>query len=284
MEFIQDDIHRSYQQPSGTGFEPYAIIQILYITVVLVLWFNTVKKNHYNTGKRIREEEDSSLDLIGYLCWFLCCFGLCLYVWTSDKHHTNDNKVVEGYANIYTVYLFGQSLLSLGHLKRRWTILEYLGQIIAAVGYHLVYLTYGHFIPPYTTVSFGALIISVLLTTLSILLKRYNLFGSGHAVATHQQTELLCDLFYVSGASLGLWTILRAYLDTGGNIVILRGLIGGVFGAMNLFWPKLLPKKYYKIVSRVSDCVTYVPWVLIAAGELDRITALGDPTTTSNVI
>jgi len=62
-----------------------------------------------------------------------------------------------------------------------------------------------------------------------------------------------------------------AYLNFNRDAVLFRGVLGGVCGGLNLVWPRALPKKYYKVTSRVADCFLYVPWVLQAAEQMDKL-------------
>jgi len=212
---------------------------------------------------------DSQLDTTGYLAWFLCCAGFSIHIWLGKLSSKNNNSFQ--YQLMFSIYLIGQSLLALGHLST-FLSLRFWGQVIAAVGYHLVFLSYAKFIPPY---HISSICIFTLVCTSSIIIfiVLFKFYKPNSSPATYLQSEELCDLYYLGGAALGLITIIKVYIDTQ-NPIIYRAVFAALFGAANMFWPNLFPPQYFKILSRFSDCFSYIPWVVFAVEELDRLSSV----------
>jgi len=258
-------------EDESTAHAIYGMALSLYCTITLVVWFKNLKQQQqsrkYNSQNLVVKE--TILDHLGYLAWFICCAGFSVHIWLNKFSNTSNEKF--NYQILYSGYLICQAVVALGHLTTLIP-LQFLGEILAGVAYHLLFLTYAKFIPPYhiSSICIFTLFCCTSIVLFTAFLKYYI---PGVNSATYLQTEELCDQFYLTGAVLGLVTLIRVYLDTQ-NPVIYRAVFAGLLGALNIFWPKIFPPRYYKLLSRLSDCILYVPWVVFAVEELDKITKL----------
>jgi len=220
------------------------------------------------TKKKMTVPKESILDTVAYLAWFVCCMGFTIHLWLQ-KMADNSGKSFR-YHVLYMVYLGAQAVSALGHLTP-FISLRFIGQIFAAVGYHLLFLSYFNFIPPYNISSISVFTLSCC-TGIILITSLLKYYAPSEPRATYAQTDTLCILYYISGAVLGLSTIIKVYIDTK-NPVIYRAVFAGICGAANMFWPKVFPVAYFRILSRLSDCFLYVPWVVFAVEELDSISS-----------
>jgi len=89
--------------------------------------------------------------------------------------------------------------------------------------------------------------------------------------------ERMADLYYVP-AALSAYAIM-VMITVESSFPLSRfhpvqnycyiGLAAMTMGGVNLAVPALLPKKYFKIVSRCSDSIFYIPFFYLASVQLD---------------
>jgi len=201
-------------------------------------------------------EEKTLLDFVGYVCWALCCFFSLVFIYSSTPGFIGKT---------YSIYLLGQFLTSVGYLyPSSFELLFFIGQIVAASSYYLIFLTYCRF-----SVFYHLLLSLLALFNIVVVSTFYFVFGSSYP---HWALEGICVVFYGPAAALAFTAIGLAYKASGGKQVIAWGMVGAFFGCIDLFWPYLVAdSSLYYFLSRLSDSLLYVPFVLPSILYMDRM-------------
>jgi len=187
----------------------------------------------------------------------------------------------------YAHYLVAQCILSVGVLAKRDELVEF-GMVQAAFAYYKIALIVrAHFQDPFyysisaDGLSQGAGITSGvhapgigqlrLLTGCvhALLLALRLLFWDDYGFYSY-----ICYAFYTPAACAALTSILRCWLnenDAALQPALRFGVIAGIFGIANLFWPFYIAEgAYFDILSRLADLILYVPGVVVAVRAVDE--------------
>ena len=96
-------------------------------------------------------------------------------------------------------------------------------------------------------------------------------FGHSFAPKSFERINLV-QLFYGPACLAGyltIWRFLWREKDEVTRRTWVKGVIGGTFGIINLFWPSLFPPHLYHLLSRIADSLLYVPLVLSSVSRMD---------------
>lgn len=199
----------------------------------------------------------SSLDRIGYITWGITCLIGGMYL-----------RVVIGpgpYTTPYSLYLFAQSGLALSRFLELETS-SILTMIIAACAYFCLSSQYfiGKAFPR------GVVVVWAVATLCAGL--EFSVLPLG--VAARDGMKIVQVVY--GPAALSVFAVIvnaaSFYRTPDGKFVrcLLVGVLGGIFGLLDLYWPKFVwGGTQFTLLSRLADSTLYVPLVIPALVWLD---------------
>eukprot|EP01124_Arcella_intermedia_P005805 TRINITY_DN13419_c0_g2_i1.p1 TRINITY_DN13419_c0_g2~~TRINITY_DN13419_c0_g2_i1.p1 ORF type:complete len:285 (-),score=41.99 TRINITY_DN13419_c0_g2_i1:86-940(-) len=278
MADLYEDQHRlqSKLRPPGVRVEEdiegvevvYVVGLVLFAVFLIIYWLNIIKQNvdrHPPPGAQTKES--GGYDRWAYIIWFSCSFlffGYSYNVLAPQQPKTD--KV--SFVSLFNAILLAESIAAVGHLTP-FTALQYFGYFASTISFHLIFLDYSS---KDTDLSLGlhtaTLLVTASLLLLTLLMKRY-LPSEASPRATPPQCEYLCILFKLSGLLLVTGALAHAAWSRADQHCMV-GVLGGVCGLVNFFWPNyVLTQEYQKVGRHLANCFMSVPFLYYGVWKLD---------------